>query len=58
MNMWKMIIGQAIFQLIVTYILYFAGDQILGYTTPEQQLELDTMVFNTFVWMQIFNEFK
>jgi Ca2+-transporting ATPase len=56
--MWKMIIGQAIFQLVVTYVLYFAGDKILGYSTPQQQLELDTMVFNTFVWMQIFNEFK
>lgn len=57
-NMWKMIIGQAIFQLVVTYILYFAGGQILRYSTAQQQLELDTMVFNTFVWMQIFNEFK
>lgn len=64
-NMWKMIIGQAIFQLIVTFILYFAGSQILGYddvTDPEMRktlkTELDTMVFNTFVWMQIFNEFN
>jgi len=23
---------------------------------PSQQKELNTMVFNTFVWMQIFNE--
>jgi len=43
MNMWKMIIGQAIFQLAVTFILYFGGEK---------------MVFNTFVWMQIFNEFN
>merc|ERR1712230_319989 len=57
MNMWKMIIGQAIFQLTVTFILYFAGAQILGYN-EEQDLELSTMVFNTFVWMQIFNEFN
>ena len=58
MNMWKMIIGQAIFQLTVTFILYFAGARILDYNEPEQLLELDTMVFNTFVWMQIFNEFN
>lgn len=59
-NMWKMIIGQAIFQLTVTLILYFAGARILGYDTQDadQMLELDTMVFNTFVWMQIFNEFN
>ena len=59
-NMWKMIIGQAIFQLTITLILYFAGAQILGYDTQDsdKMLELDTMVFNTFVWMQIFNEFN
>lgn len=57
LNMWKMIIGQAIFQLVVTFVLYFAGEEILGYT-DEQSDELNTMVFNTFVWMQIFNEFK
>jgi len=60
MNMWKMIIGQAIFQLTVTFILYFAGGRILKYdlSDPQQRLELNTMVFNTFVWMQIFNEFN
>lgn len=65
-NMWKMIIGQAIFQLVVTFILYFAGAQILGYDDPNytqaerdnKSAELATMVFNTFVWMQIFNEFN
>ncbi|KAJ8121882.1 hypothetical protein ONZ43_g1779 [Nemania bipapillata] len=59
-NMWKMIIGQAIYQLVVTFVLYFAGARILGYdpNNATQQKELDTMVFNTFVWMQIFNEFN
>lgn len=59
-NMWKMIIGQAIFQLIVTFVLYFAGNTILGYDplNETQQTELKTIVFNTFVWMQIFNEFN
>ncbi|KAI0400155.1 calcium-translocating P-type ATPase [Xylaria palmicola] len=57
-NMWKMIMGQTLFQLIVTFVLYFAGNQILGYdpNNATQQKELNTMVFNTFVWMQIFNE--
>ncbi|KAK6363558.1 plasma membrane calcium [Orbilia blumenaviensis] len=58
LRMWKMIIGQAIFQLVVTFTLYFAGARILGYTTKEQMNELNTIVFNTFVWMQIFNEFN
>ncbi|KAJ9609129.1 plasma membrane calcium [Cladophialophora chaetospira] len=54
-NMWKMIIGQAIYQLVVTFILYFEGMAILGYR-PDQRRQLDTIVFNAFVWMQIFNE--
>ena len=59
-NMWKMIIGQAIYQLVVTFTLYFGGPAILKYNTadPIIRLELNTMVFNAFVWMQIFNEFN
>lgn len=59
-NMWKMIIGQAIFQLTITLILYFAGHLILNYDPSDanQMLELKTIIFNTFVWMQIFNQFN
>jgi Ca2+-transporting ATPase len=53
-NMWKMIMGQAVYQLIVTFVLYFGGNKIFGSSVTQK--ELDTMVFNTFVWMQIFNE--
>lgn len=53
-NMWKMITGQTVYQLIVTFILYFAGPKIFPSSTSHA--ELDTMVFNTFTWMQIFNE--
>ncbi|KAL2809123.1 calcium-translocating P-type ATPase [Aspergillus granulosus] len=57
-NMWKMIIGQSIFQLVVILVLYFAGDRILHYNTSieAEKLQLDTIIFNVFVWMQIFNE--
>lgn len=53
-----MIIGQSIFQLVTVLVLYFAGDKILNYDTsdPAKQLQLDTIIFNMFVWMQIFNE--
>lgn len=54
--MWKMIIGQAIFQLVVTFILYYAGPGILNYEFDG--LEIRSVVFNTFVWMQIFNQFN
>ncbi|KAL6709997.1 plasma membrane calcium [Coniothyrium glycines] len=55
LRMWKMIIGQAIYQLVVTFILYFAGESILSYHSEREQAQLPALVFNTFVWMQIFN---
>jgi len=54
--MWKMIIGQAIFQLIVTFILYYVGPSILRYEPEGDRIR--SVVFNTFVWMQIFNMFN
>ncbi|CAK4033987.1 Calcium-transporting ATPase 2 [Lecanosticta acicola] len=61
-SMWKMIIGQAIYQLVVTLVLYFAGAHILNYDAIDDPAErehktrqLQTLVFNTFTWMQIFN---
>jgi len=58
LTMWKMIIGQSIYQLVITLILYFAGGRILGYNTPEEQERLQSTIFNTFVWMQIFNQWN
>lgn len=61
-TMWKMILGQAIYQLAITFMLYFAGDNLLSdYLDSDPDIrhgQLDTIVFNTFVWMQIFNEFN
>lgn len=55
-TMWKMIIGQSIYQLVVTFVLHFAGANILSYESPDERNRLNTLVFNTFVWMQIFNQ--
>jgi len=59
-TMWKQITGQNIYKLTAIFVLYFAGGPILGYdlTDPNKQLELDTVIFNAFVWMQIFNIFN
>ncbi|KAJ0417613.1 hypothetical protein BJY00DRAFT_303332 [Aspergillus carlsbadensis] len=53
--MWKMIIGQSIFQLIVTLILHFGPTE--GFLDYPEDIRR-SIVFNTFVWMQIFNEFN
>ncbi|CAG8725265.1 11539_t:CDS:2, partial [Cetraspora pellucida] len=73
-HMWKMIIGQSIFQLAITLILLYAADDIVGHgldsdptnshnptnshTEPNSNkpTTLNTLVFNTFVMLQIFNE--
>lgn len=57
-TMWKMIIGQSIYQLVVTLVLNFAGNSIFHFSTPREHELLQTTVFNTFVWMQIFNQWK
>ncbi|OAP54446.1 calcium-translocating P-type ATPase, PMCA-type [Fonsecaea erecta] len=57
-TMWKMIIGQSIYQLVVTLVLYFGGDGILSYQTQHEKNALQSTIFNTFVWMQIFNQYN
>jgi Ca2+-transporting ATPase len=59
-TMWKMILGQAVYQLVITFVLNFGGYSILGYDKQDDtsKLTLKTLVFNTFVWMQIFNQYK
>ncbi|KAF5530951.1 Ca2+-transporting ATPase [Fusarium napiforme] len=49
-TMWKMIIGQSIYQLIVCFVLWFGRDSILGY----EEREVRSLIFNIFVFMQIF----
>ena len=59
LRMTKMIVGQAICQLVITFVLHFAGMKLLDYDNKVNgALRLQTLVFNTFVWLQIFNEFK
>lgn len=58
-TMWKMIIGQSIYQLVVTLILNFAGPALTGYYPPVYEPGyMQTLIFNTFVWMQIFNQYN
>jgi Ca2+-transporting ATPase len=57
-QMWKMIYGQSAYQIVVTVVLYFRGATILNYHTELERLQLHTVVFNTYVWMNIFNMYK
>jgi Ca2+-transporting ATPase len=55
LRMWKMIVGQAIYQLVVAFIVFFAGESILYYYSDREREQLSALVFNLFVWVQIFN---
>ncbi|XP_037615855.1 plasma membrane calcium-transporting ATPase 1a isoform X1 [Sebastes umbrosus] len=61
-TMMKNILGQGVFQLIIIFTLLFAGERIFdidnGRNTPlhAPPSEHYTIVFNTFVLMQLFNE--
>jgi P-type Ca2+ transporter type 2C len=52
-DMWKMIFGQSVAQITIILILRFCGGKIF---TSWSNDSLATVVFNTFVWLQFFNE--
>ena len=70
--MWRNIVGQALFQIAVLVTMLFGGKQIFGldyddsspfYTVVENviipninKVEHFTLIFHTFVFMQVFNE--
>ena len=60
-NMRKMILFQAIYQIVVCCTLSFAGpllffDKQASEMTKEDDFELNGLVFNTYVFLQLFNE--
>ncbi|WVQ83119.1 calcium-translocating P-type ATPase, PMCA-type [Cryptococcus sp. DSM 104549] len=56
-EMFKMVLVQATYQVIVCLVLHFAGLKILGLEdTDQNNSELGALVFNSFVFCQIFNQ--
>lgn len=54
--MWRNIIGQSVYQLIVLGVLEFEGENLLGLSGSDASDVLNTFIFNTFVFCQVFNE--
>ncbi|RDX75659.1 putative calcium-transporting ATPase 11, plasma membrane-type, partial [Mucuna pruriens] len=54
--MWRNIIGQSIYQLIILAILNFDGKSLLGISGSDATKVLNTLIFNSFVFCQVFNE--
>ncbi|KAG6002323.1 hypothetical protein E4U21_003238 [Claviceps maximensis] len=55
-TMWKMILGQALYQLAVVFVVHYAGWDIFDPHTELEIEKLQTLVFNIYVWMQFFNQ--
>ncbi|KAL8095357.1 putative calcium-transporting ATPase 11, plasma membrane-type [Apium graveolens] len=54
--MWRNIAGQSVYQMAVLFVFNFAGKQILGLNGSDATIILNTFIFNTFVFCQVFNE--
>lgn len=55
-TMWKMIIGQSLYQLLVVFLVHYVGWDIFNPGTKHEIDKLQTLVFNIYVWMQFFNQ--
>ncbi|RKO97260.1 hypothetical protein CXG81DRAFT_11701, partial [Caulochytrium protostelioides] len=57
--MWKMIIFQAVYQMVVCITLYFTGHHVIdlhGESHGGVDARVATLIFNIFVFCQVFNE--
>lgn len=54
--MWRNIMGQALYQFIVIWYLQTEGKTLFGLKGDNSDLVLNTLIFNCFVFCQVFNE--
>ncbi|XP_059642567.1 calcium-transporting ATPase 2, plasma membrane-type [Cornus florida] len=54
--MWRNILGQSLYQFMVIWFLQTKGKALFGLDGPGSDLILNTLIFNTFVFCQVFNE--
>ncbi|ROT42589.1 plasma membrane calcium-transporting ATPase [Sodiomyces alkalinus F11] len=55
-TMWKMVLLVAIYQLAVIFTFHYAGEALFHPQNDFERKQLQTMVFNIYVWMQFFNQ--
>ncbi|KAK4426417.1 Calcium-transporting ATPase 2, plasma membrane-type [Sesamum alatum] len=55
--MWRNILGQSLYQFLIIWFLQAYGKTFFGlHDCPDDDLILNTIIFNTFVFCQLFNE--
>jgi Ca2+-transporting ATPase len=57
-RMWRLILGQAAYQLFVCFFILGYGHHWKLLATHDNDEVKQTIIFNAFVWCQIFNEFN
>ncbi|GJV45011.1 putative calcium-transporting ATPase, partial [Tanacetum coccineum] len=56
--MWRNIFGQYLYQFVVIWLLQAKGKSFYGLYGYDSDLILNTLIFNSFVYSQLFNEVK
>ncbi|CAI0393421.1 unnamed protein product, partial [Linum tenue] len=54
--MWRNIMGQSLYQFVVIWYLQTQGKEAFRLDGPDSDLILNTLIFNSFVFCQVFNE--
>jgi Ca2+-transporting ATPase len=54
-TMWRNIFGQSIYQLVILAVLQFDGKRLLGLSGTDATTMLNTVIFNTFVFCQVWS---
>ncbi|KAK4782082.1 hypothetical protein SAY86_016184 [Trapa natans] len=54
--MWRNILGQSLYQFVIIWYLQTKGKSAFRLHGPDSDLILNTIIFNTFVFCQVFNE--
>ncbi|KAG2614777.1 hypothetical protein PVAP13_3NG007500 [Panicum virgatum] len=54
--MWRNIVGQSLYQLVVLGALMFGGERLLNIKGADSKSVINTLIFNSFVFCQVFNE--
>ncbi|KAL2242133.1 calcium-transporting ATPase 1, chloroplastic [Sesamum indicum] len=54
--MWRNILGQSIYQFVIIWYLQTSGKAVFHLDGQESDLILNTLIFNSFVFCQVFNE--
>ncbi|KAL8128657.1 hypothetical protein V2J09_017812 [Rumex salicifolius] len=54
--MWRNVVGQSLYELVVLFLFQFDGKRLLNLNGSDATSTLNTFIFNTFVFCQVFNE--